>query len=507
MNKSILSSLTHALVGAIFAVMPLYQAQAAPGTLPTAPLFLSTIVEPNVFFTLDDSGSMDWGLMVANPTAGIASTNGLPNIGTGEIGYYHPTWTRLYTGRDVLPPSNGVNPAVWDRLWVARNHNGNKNYYNPKVVYRPWAGTKADGTPMYSDADPTAALKDPNTPTGEVTDLTTRFDFGGYLASLYLPTYFIWNDVNTTTPALSGNGVLDQSDDKTMVEIKPGDAEWVNFANWFVYYRSRVNASKAIIGRVINNTGAARMGFSGYNGGLQKSLETMTDVTLKRQLLERFYGTVIPQKGTPARRSLQATGDMFASTTSGAILPAAQGGECQQNFNIIMSDGFWNGNNPAGIGNTDSSFDNVGFDGDQNESNDGGNYEDGASGTLADVAMHYYETDLSPMLDRVPVTPGTDENTQQHMVTYSIAFGLNGDLNPQVDDPLAVGFTWPTPVANDESTIDDMWHAAYNGRGEYLNAQNPAELEVSLNTAITGIAQRTGIAAAVAVNSAKLSTE
>jgi len=497
MNKSILSSLTHGLVGVILAVMPLHQAQSAPGTLPTAPLFLSTIVEPNVFFTLDDSGSMDWELMAENPTAGIPSSGGLPNIGAGDIGYYHPTWSRLYTNREVLPPSNGVNPAVWDRLWVLRNHNGNKNYYNPNVIYRPWAGTQADGSPMYLDADPLNALKDPNIPGGEKTDLTNRFDFGGFPTSLYLPTYFIWDDVDA-------DGVIEQSDGRIMVEIAAGTAEMQNFANWFVYYRSRVNVSKAVIGRIINNTDAARMGFSGYNDGLAESLETMTDKSLKRQLLETFYGIIISAQGTPARRGLQETGDMFAS---GAILSAAQGGECQQNFNVVMSDGFWNGNNPPGIANTDASADNVGFDGDETESNDGGNYEDSFSATMADVAMHYYETDLSPLPDRVPVTPGIDENDQQHMVTYTIAFGLNGTLDPKVDNPLDPLFNWPEPIANTETTIDDMWHAAYNGRGEYLSAQNPAELEASLNQAISGIAQRTGIAAAVAVNSAKLSTE
>ena len=46
-------------------------AYAAPGTLATAPLFLSTLVEPNVFFTLDDSGSMGWNLMVQEGTAGF----------------------------------------------------------------------------------------------------------------------------------------------------------------------------------------------------------------------------------------------------------------------------------------------------------------------------------------------------------------------------------------------------------------------------------------------------
>jgi hypothetical protein len=36
---------------------------AAPGTLAESPLFLSNSVEPNILFMLDDSGSMDWGMM------------------------------------------------------------------------------------------------------------------------------------------------------------------------------------------------------------------------------------------------------------------------------------------------------------------------------------------------------------------------------------------------------------------------------------------------------------
>ena len=51
---------------------------AAPGNLATAPLFLSTIVEPNVFFTLDNSGSMGWVNMVENGTGSFTASNGLP---------------------------------------------------------------------------------------------------------------------------------------------------------------------------------------------------------------------------------------------------------------------------------------------------------------------------------------------------------------------------------------------------------------------------------------------
>ena len=36
-----------------------HAASAAPGTLADSPLFLSTNVQPNIFFMVDDSGNMD----------------------------------------------------------------------------------------------------------------------------------------------------------------------------------------------------------------------------------------------------------------------------------------------------------------------------------------------------------------------------------------------------------------------------------------------------------------
>lgn len=492
MNKISISTLVHVFSAAILSVIPLHHAQSAPGTLPTAPLFLSTIVEPNVFFTLDDSGSMDYELVVEDTTAGIPTSNGLPTDDNGDrIGYLHPSWSQLYSARSTLPPSNGT-LASWDKYWVLRNFNGNKLYYNPGITYTPWSGSKADGTAMYSNADETNALDDPDNPAGQSVDLTVKLNYGAYSAALYLPTYFIWTDTD-------GDGVIEQSDARTMVEITPGSAEMQNFANWFVYYRSRINTSKAAIGDVINNTDTTRMGLRLFNQGHTKDLKSMTDNTFKREFLESFYNVVIPAKGTPGRRALQNTGDMFKNSTSGAILSAANGGECQQNFNIFMSDGFWNGSVPApSVGNADADLSSI-FD--------GGSYADGESNTLADVAMHYYETDLSTLADLVPVQSGVDEAEHQHLVNFSIAFGINGQLIQGTDSPLDTGFSWPVPVSGTSTTVDDMWHAAYNSRGSYLNAQNPVQLQQSLSAAVTNISERTGTAAAVAVNSAQLSTE
>lgn len=519
----------------IFSMSTMQSAYAAPGNLATAPLFLSTIVEPNVFMTLDDSGSMDWGPLVKSGTAGLGTSGGLPIIDDDDRAYYTPTFSRLYTNRGVLPPW-GINSAFvngdvddddwdelvdkftaliaeWNRSWVVRNHEGNRNYYNPNLTYTPWAGSKADGSPMYTDADPTKALKDPDYPSGESVDLTARQSYTSDEFDLddsddisvttndyYIPTYFIWNDVEV-------DGQLDQTDAKTRVEIAAGTAEMQNFANWFQYYRSRINATKAIIGTTINNTDATRTGMRLFNYGHRDDVKTMSDPKNKRDMLESLYSIVIPSKGTPARKALEGVGKYFDDTGGSApILSASKGGECQQNFNILMSDGFWNGSNPS-VNNTDSDGSGP-YDGNQAQSNDGGNYADGNSNTLADVAMHDYERDLrSDLANNVPTQTGVDEADHQHLVTYTIAFGLNGSLDPLTDDPLAAGFSWPTPVKDTETTVDDMWHAAYNGRGQYLTAGNPGQLQQSLNAAISDIAERTATAAAVSINSAKLTTQ
>ena len=518
----------------IFSMSTIQSAYAAPGNLATAPLFLSTIVEPNVFMTLDDSGSMDWGPLVKNGTAGLSTSGGLPIIDGDDRAYYTPSFSRLYTSRGYLPPSdissavvNGTpNAGSWDELvdkfnllviewnrsWVVRNHIGNRNYYNPAVKYTPWAGSKADGSPMYTDADPTKALKDPDSPGGEWVDLTANQSYTSNIITIpgpdvtvttndyYIPTYYIWNDDE-------GDGQLDQTDIKTQVKIAPGSPEMQNFANWFQYNRTRINATKSIIGSTVNNTDATRTGMRLFNYGQRKDVESMSDPVKKREMLESLYSINIPQAGTPARRALKYVGDYFDDTGSSApILSATQGGECQQNFNILMSDGFWNGSTPS-VGNEDINGSGP-FDGNQTQSNDGGNYADGNSNTLADVAMRDYERDLrADLANNVPTQPGVDEADHQHLVTYTIAFGLNGSLDPTVDDPLAVGFSWPTPVANSETTVDDMWHAAYNGRGQYLSAGNPQQLLDSLNAAIADIAERTATAAAVSINSAKLTTQ
>lgn len=530
MNRQ-MKKLTIAAAVSFLSIGNSYQVIAAPGVLAKTPLFVSTAVEPNVFLTVDDSGSMDWEVMIADGVAGFTADGGRPIIDGRYKMYWNPNWNDYdfpsnTRNRNVFPPATFSdydidNSESWDEdFWIMRNHNANKIYYNPDVTYSPWQGVDQSGNALYTNADPTNALRDPTRPGDDSVDLTAWHDYyddidcncwlnGSYL----IPSYYVWTDTDA-------DGEIDASDDHQLIQIEPATTSYPsgrsyaeeiqNFANWFQYYRKREYAAKASIGGVINNTDASRMGLAVFNAGFIRDTETMSDTENKYELLDAFYTQPSQTSGTPARRSLRDVGNYFRGTGGSApILPASQGGECQQNFNILMTDGFWNGFDP-GVGNTDySASADGGFDGDQTESNDGGNYEDNYANTLADVAMYYYENDLrGDLSDRVPPTPGVDEAEHQHLVTYGIGFGLQGRLDPAVDSPLDAGFSWPNPLdTEDEERIDDLWHAAYNSRGKYLSAQNPEELEFALNEAIADISERTATAAAASVTSARLTTE
>ena len=166
----------------------------------------------------------------------------------------------------------------------------------------------------------------------------------------------------------------------------------------------------------------------------------------------------------------------------------------------------------------------------------------GTSNTLADVAMYYYQTDLrttglnncgtpvapatvGPLCENNVFISSTDNNIQQHMTTFTLGLGASGRmiysssyLSDTSGDYVAVKLgstasstvctwqtvdttcTWPTPSSGAIENIDDLWHAAVNGRGAYFSATDPTSLSAGLSSALAGINARKGSAAAAATS-------
>ncbi len=125
------------------------------------PLFLTSSVDPNVMFVLDDSGSMHWEITPDDyvlPYYMFRRVSGM--YGAGDYENYVPS---------VRYDATDANEKATAR--ALRSSTVNKSYYDPSVTYRPWV--KADGT-LYADATPTAAPHHPIRTGLGTRDLTTN---------------------------------------------------------------------------------------------------------------------------------------------------------------------------------------------------------------------------------------------------------------------------------------------------------------------------------------------
>jgi len=170
----------------------------------------------------------------------------------------------------------------------------------------------------------------------------------------------------------------------------------------------------------------------------------------------------------------------------------------------------------------------------------------GTPSTVADTALYFYQTKLRGGTDlngdatgpqfgpnttppntvdlstnSIPVKSGAkDFVSYQHMVTFGIGMA-DGLLRFQPDyDTAASGdffnikngtvgscfwttgsCNWPTPGNNTNANLDDLWHAAVNGRGQYYQALNADALSTGFSTVLTAVNAQVASASASATSS------
>lgn len=549
-------------------------AQAAEMALAQSPLFLGTQIDPNTFFMLDDSGSMDFEVLtgpyqyytnywrdnsVAPSTPvpvhveggflGFADT-GDDCTGRDEYDYIYETETNpdnAYTSRCELEGS----PQVAVRDWRIRNADLNIMYYNPAATYQPWIG--------FTDASFTAARSNPQLGTTgytETIDLTgftyeTWIDNLGYDDDATGPlggsplgpksvvngangivdlwdshvTYTVnASDIDVESVVTTFAGVNSSSDcdftnaaaktcfgnvvttgtlDPLLFDIDPYGRTVAevrqNVANWYQYHRRRSFVMKAAVARVMNANTSFRFGLSLLNDHAllfrPVPAENVIDDDFPAHndaILAAMYSYEWDANGTPLRRGLERVGryysDYYSADYDNPIISA-----CQQNYAVLFTDGFWSGSaaHTAAIGDEDL---------------------DGATDSLADVAHYFYNTDLSPLPNDVPTSPA-DTNDEQHMVTFAVAFGVQGILVDTDDDGwpdpvLAEDGAWNDGVVDDDpEKIDDLWHAAFNSKGTFVSAQTTDGVAAAIAQALLEIADRVGSAASVATNTGSLNAD
>ncbi|HAG78390.1 MAG TPA: pilus assembly protein PilY [Pseudomonas sp.] len=162
-------------------------------------------------------------------------------------------------------------------------------------------------------------------------------------------------------------------------------------------------------------------------------------------------------------------------------------------------------------------------------------YRDAKDSTLADLAMHYWATDLKPNMDNelpsyIPFKSGdsatdywdprNDPATWQHMTNFIMGLGLTSTLNSAGIpwsgsthqgtgyEALAAGTQdWPEASSGSNNNVYDLWHAAINSRGEFFSADSPESMVQAFDDILSRIADRKSTAAKPAINSGQVSTD
>jgi len=322
------------------------------------------------------------------------------------------------------------------------------------------------------------------------------------------------------------------------------DQEITNFGNWYTYYRTRMQGMKSAASKAFKTIdNRYRVGFitianqssTGNYLPIAKfdNLSSGSEAAYQKSTWYTTLFNISPSSSTPLRSALSIVGRIFAGQKPvGSADPMQY--SCQQNFALLTTDGYWN---------TDSSSDVKDLAGNAIGNLDGGStprpmYEGPTvtSATLADAAKYYYDTDLRTSAlgnctgslgldvceDNVFVS-SSDNNIKQHMTTFTLGLGVDGILSFSSDyktvkdlasDPADARLdyfnlyngsgtpvvNWPVPTEGNETTVDDLWHAAVNGQGTYFSAKDPAQLSSGLNDALAAIGSKLGSGAAAATS-------
>jgi len=284
--------------------------------------------------------------------------------------------------------------------------------------------------------------------------------------------------------------------------------EMTNFANWWTYYRTRMQAMKTSTSLAFDAVGdGTRVGFSTISDTAATNGTTFLNINNFSSGHKSLWYSVLfnskPEGDTPLREALSQAGRLYANKI-GTSDPVQY--SCQKNYALLTTDGYWNGDNPSGAGGQTLS-------GATMTNLDSGTTvprpkREGATaaGTLADVAKYYFDTDLRTSAlgncsgsfgSSVNVCEDGTSSVIQKMSTFTLGLGVDGTLKYTKDyatssvgdyADIVTGIkTWPSPFAGDDEKIDDLWHAAVNGEGAYFSAKNPNDVIDGLADALASI--------------------
>lgn len=325
----------------------------------------------------------------------------------------------------------------------------------------------------------------------------------------------------------------------TRVIVNGASANLQKYANWYAHYRTRMLMMKTVVSHAFSGLDDQfRVGFTtilnttNTSSGVKQFLP-VSDFDAAHKV--KFYAALEAADATdftPLRGALSNAGRYFAKKAPGQTGSSPSVADpvqysCQRNFSILSTDGAWNTDDETSTygpfkldGSPVGQQDGTAADPLRDASSSSGS--GGSSNSLADVAMYFYSTDLrTTALGNCTGAMGVDvcaNNVKkagrdtaewQHMTTFTMSLGQNGTIKYVANyekqtsgdyfDITQGTKKWPNPSGS-ASKVDDLWHAAVNGRGTYFNAASSTEVTAGLVNALSEITALTVAGAAASTS-------
>ncbi len=550
------------------------------------PLSLTVGVPPNLIFTLDESGSMSWGFVPDAIESQVISGSTMTRLyAAPEFNsmYYNPNIKYIIptsfdeAGNEVQlttqfkkAPINGFRPEDGN-LDLSNFYKATGKEYrmptgahnrlnNPSADFSVSISLAANGSTTKSSA---AGISFKVTRSGTskkpVYECTIE-QTGPVLNNNDFNCKANGDTYTAETPAFYYiyDNSLNKCDNKSGTEscykiVFVGDSEKDNFATWYSFYRTRALATLSATSLAFANLSPdVRLTWqnlalcTGLNGGDKAACKDNKFRQYDQLQKGQFYSwlkNVYFNSGTPLPAAMKSAGEFLKTDTAwlkypnprdnGKINNTANTYACRPSYHILMTDGMWNATTamPGNLRDDNGSFTLP----DKKVYSKAHPYQDSTDNTLADLAMHYWATDLNTGLDNKlsPYTPfknGTPTSdyedprnnpaTWQHMTNFIMGLGLTNSMSisglpwegstfqGSGYDALKSGSkSWPEAKSGSSNNVYDLWHAAINSRGEFFSVDSPEAMVQAFSDILSRIADRKSTAAKPAINSGQVSED
>ncbi|WP_374439378.1 pilus assembly protein [Pseudomonas panipatensis] len=516
-------------------------ARAAQLNMAQQPLILSPSLAPNLILTLDSSNSMKRAFVpdalgyaddALRDTRRVKAASFNPLYYDPAIHYRVPKRI-LFRNGELLSSDYPVSAGEgfdFTRVYVngfnsARGTLDLSSDYRVAWEYDPARGQDRDYDAASRYARPMGSLR------YLAENPAADFRGGGWhdMTRAGVAAYYYLYD-----PALAAGCTAQNDDCYRLVTVSEnsdpgGGDERQNFAIWYAFYRNRALAMQS----------ATNLAFSGLpesirftwqdlhrcgeldsagacNGNAQRGGNLFRRFAAEQRAnFFAWLGDLAYTGDSPLPAALERAGRFISGERSPAydLEPGATREPryaCRPSFHLMMSDGLWNAGG-ASLGNLDGSALSLP---DRTRYQPRPPFRDAADGTLADLAFQYWASDAQPALAdrlkphiRAPQAdagrqywdPRNDPATWQHLVTFTVGMAPGRSLvQPQwgggtFSGPgyaaLASGdVAWPEAAAGRPDNVYDLWHAALNGRGEFLSVDDPQQSAEALAGLLSRIA-------------------